>query len=135
MNAKKIINEICKQHNVTIEEIKGNVKTQHLTDARCHIYYSLRKYGFSLRQIGKMLNRDHSNISRSGNWPEIHRKRYSKNPKILFLTRGRPKGHFLDENHPKKSAINPDDAHYRLEMEKRSDNLLRLLAMDLAKRT
>ena len=59
---RELANDICDQHGVILEEVLTRSKNRIITQARQHIMYELRHRGWSLMQIGKVLNRDHTTI-------------------------------------------------------------------------
>jgi chromosomal replication initiator protein len=58
------IKEICaKTIGVTIKELESRKRTQNVSLARqCAVYFS-RKQGYGVEELGKVFNRNHSNIS------------------------------------------------------------------------
>ena len=65
VNKKKQIN--ANTIGVTVADIESRVRTQDVSLARqCAIYYS-RKQGYKVEELGKVFNRNHSNISHTCN--------------------------------------------------------------------
>jgi chromosomal replication initiator protein len=58
------IKEICaKTIGVTIKELESRKRTQDVSLARqCAVYFS-RKQGYKVEELGKVFNRNHSNIT------------------------------------------------------------------------
>jgi chromosomal replication initiation ATPase DnaA len=60
---KLLAKEICKKHNLPIDEVLSDRQHRHLVKARQEIWYRIRiDLGMSYPEIGKRFNRDHSTI-------------------------------------------------------------------------
>ena len=64
MHSIDVIKEVCaKTLDVTVEDIDGRGRTQDVSLARhCAIYFA-RKEGYKVLELGRIFNRNHSNIS------------------------------------------------------------------------
>jgi hypothetical protein len=59
----RILQECAKDHGVTVEDLIGWVRTTRLVNARRDAIWRLHQRGtMSLKQIGRLLNKDHTTI-------------------------------------------------------------------------
>ena len=60
---QQLLTIVCKDYNVTEEQLRGAVRNKQVVEARWILWYMLRTYGaLSYTQIGNMFNKDHSSI-------------------------------------------------------------------------
>lgn len=60
---EQLLTIVCKDYNVTEEQLRGAVRNKQVVEARWILWYMLRNYGaLSYTQIGNMFNKDHSSI-------------------------------------------------------------------------
>ncbi len=72
---ERILIAVAKKYGVTVEDIKSKKKTDNIANARHISVYIIRKEtGLSLKDIGKIFNRDHTTIMASVNKVEINLK-------------------------------------------------------------
>lgn len=59
----RIAREVAEEYGVTVENLRGPVKTNMLVEARWEAFSRIRAVGrFSLPQIGAFFNRDHTTV-------------------------------------------------------------------------
>ena len=62
MKYKRLINCIANLYDITSEDILGKCRKAHMSESRVIIAHILRYIGYSLTEIGEILNRDHSSV-------------------------------------------------------------------------
>jgi chromosomal replication initiator protein len=70
---EKILLHVSKKYGVSVEDIKSKKKTDSIAGARQVAMYVIRKMtDLSLKEIGRLLNRDHSTVISSINKIELN---------------------------------------------------------------
>lgn len=77
--ARKLFFQICKNRNVTPEEMRGEGRRQHIVDARREFYFKASRMGLSSSQVAKIINKDPSTIR--------HHLRKTKSPFVKIKPR------------------------------------------------
>ena len=57
-----LLDEICRQHHVSREEITGRNRTRSVSLARHDLWQRLRELGFSYVEIGRLFERNHTTV-------------------------------------------------------------------------
>lgn len=70
----RILREVCERHKIDLHDVLSNRRTKNLVTARFEIAFRLKSETlFSLPQIGKIMNRDHTSILHAIRRYEAHR--------------------------------------------------------------
>ena len=64
LQASRVIDEVCHQHKISHAVMYGASRTKATVTARRECYHTLyNQLGFTMPQIGQIMNRDHSTVS------------------------------------------------------------------------
>lgn len=76
-NARKyvhVIHEVATKHGITVDELIGSSRVNKFVFARQEAFYLLREAGYSMLQIGRFCNRDHTTVMHGANKHEAKLK-------------------------------------------------------------
>lgn len=80
-----ILHDVATRHDVTTDDITGPCRSPRYVRARQEAFYLLREAGYSMLQIGRFCNRDHSTVMHGANKHEAMLKgeRYDRQRKTV----------------------------------------------------
>lgn len=70
----KILHDVATRHDMTPNDIIGKCRSPHFVEARQEAFYLLRLAGYSMLQIGRFCNRDHTTVLHGANKHEAKLK-------------------------------------------------------------
>lgn len=70
----KILHDVATRHNMTPDDIIGKCRSPRFVEARQEAFYLLRLAGYSMLQIGRFCNRDHTTVLHGANKHEAKLK-------------------------------------------------------------
>lgn len=57
-----VLHEVATRHGVEVQDIVGRSRAKRLVAARQEAFYLMKEHGYSMSQIGRFCNRDHTTV-------------------------------------------------------------------------
>ena len=84
-----IAHDIALKHGVSYKDMRGSKRTQHQVKSRYEAMYVMRQAGFSVSEIGRFFNRDHTTVMHGLNVHKARKARIAPADRLSLVSAAR----------------------------------------------